>query len=163
VRRTILIIAMTALLPWTAAGGPGAVETRIGRATAVDGDTIELHGERIRLFGIDAPEARQSCARANGEPYRCGQVAAFALADRIADKTVRCDPRERDRHGRAVATCHVDEMDVAEWMVAQGLALDWPRYSGGRYAAAQAVARGQKRGMWQGMFQPPWDWRRGGG
>jgi endonuclease YncB( thermonuclease family) len=53
-----------------------------GRASIIDGDTIEIPGQRIRLFGIDAPESRQTC-EANGPTYRCGQQAALGLAEPV--------------------------------------------------------------------------------
>ena len=70
----------------------------IGVASVVDGDTIEIHGTRIRLFGIDAPESSQLCVRPTGERWRCGQQASFALADRIGHATVSCQPRDLDRY-----------------------------------------------------------------
>jgi endonuclease YncB( thermonuclease family) len=89
----------------------------IGIASVVDGDTIDIHGERIRLAGIDAPETSQLCEDASGRPYRRGQRAALALADRISRKTVRCEGKTRDRHGRLVAVCYLGEEDLDAWMV----------------------------------------------
>ena len=58
-----------------------AAEEIIGRASVIDGDTIEIHGTRIRLFAIDAVESRQSCTTFGGQHWSCGRQAAFALAD----------------------------------------------------------------------------------
>ena len=69
----------------------------VGRASVIDGDTLEVRGTRIRLHGIDAPESGQTCKDTAGQDYRCGQTAALALADRIGQGTVTCDPRETDR------------------------------------------------------------------
>jgi endonuclease YncB( thermonuclease family) len=74
-----------------------AQDSIVGIASVIDGDTIEIHGQRIRLFGIDAPESSQLCVRPTGERWRCGQRASFALADRIGRATVRCEPRDVDR------------------------------------------------------------------
>jgi endonuclease YncB( thermonuclease family) len=71
----------------------------------IDGDTIEIHGQGIRLHGIDTPEDGQTCDDASGKPYRCGQVAALALADKIGAGTVACEQRDTDRYGRIVAVC----------------------------------------------------------
>lgn len=142
----------------------------IGRATVIDGDTIEIHGQRIRLWGIDAPERRQTCTR-GGETYRCGQEAATYLGDLIGQNTVRCAPRGRpDRYRRIVATCSISpgpcldrgcatRIDLAETLVADGRALDYPRYSQRAYATLQADAQRHRRGLWAGTFQSPWAWR----
>ncbi len=91
----------------------------------IDGDTLEIHGQRIRLHGIDAPESRQIC-RLDGKPWQCGKDAANALADKIGRRTVACEELDRDRYRRIVAKCTVAGEDLGEWMVSQGLALASP-------------------------------------
>lgn len=130
-----------------------------GRATVIDADTIEIHGHRIRLNGIDAPESDQLCAGADGKSYRCGQKASLALADYLAARTVDCIDTDERTYKRIVAVCSVAGVDLADWLVRSGWALDWPRYSGGSYADAQADARREKRGIWAGGFNRPWDYR----
>src|SRR4249919_2235646 len=95
----------------------------IGVVSVIDGDTIEIHGQRIRLFGIDAPESSQLCIRASGERWRCGQQASFVLADRIGRASVNCRPRDLDRYGRVVAVCFKGNEDLNRWMVANGWAV----------------------------------------
>ena len=131
----------------------------IGVASVIDADTIEIHGQRIRLHGIDAPEGGQVCLDAAGQKWRCGQRAALALQDLIGRRTVACDERDVDRYGRIVGRCLVDDLDINEWLVAQGLALAYRRYSGD-YVAAEDEARAAGRGMWAGSIEPPWEWRR---
>lgn len=131
----------------------------VGRATVVDGDTLEVRGQRIRLWGIDAPESRQTCERA-GQTYRCGQEAANRLSARLGARTVSCTPRGRpDRYGRIVARCVVQGVDLGAWLVSEGLALDYPRFSGGTHSGAERGARQARRGVWAGEFQRPWEWR----
>jgi endonuclease YncB( thermonuclease family) len=145
----------------------------VGRASVIDGDTLEIRGQRIRLWGIDAPEGRQTCMRA-GETYRCGTDAANYLDTLIADRPVNCRSKGRpDRYGRVVATCQVMETgcergadvcvvstDLNASMVLGGHALDYAQFSRGAYAEQQADARARRRGVWAGDFQLPWDWRR---
>lgn len=138
--------------------GP-AVADVTGRASVIDGDTLEIRGERVRLWGVDAPESRQTCRDAAGRDYRCGQIAANALSQWIGHRSVVCRERERDRYGRAVSSCTVGGRDVAGWLALNGHAIDYGRYSGGRYAGAEAKARAGKLGMWAGSFQKPWEWR----
>lgn len=70
-----------------------------------------------------------------------------------------CAAVAHDQYGRTVAACAVDGIDLGDWLVGHGLALDWPHYSHGRYGAAQHAAQGAQRGIWSGSFVQPWDYR----
>ena len=130
-----------------------------GIASVIDGDTIEIHGRRIRLHGIDAPESRQQCER-DGKRWACGKDAAFALADLIDRKPVSCDQRDTDRYGRIVAVCRLGNIDLNGWLVSQGYALAYRRYSRD-YVDEEDEARQARAGIWAGEFVAPWDWRQG--
>lgn len=132
-----------------------------GVASVVDGDTIEIHGQRIRFNGIDAPESKQYCDDAKGFEYPCGRRSAEALdAFLAASRPVQCTFVTWDRYHRFVGDCRrADGASVAAWMVEHGQALDWPRYSHGAYAEQQAKAEAAKLGIWVGAFQAPWEWR----
>ncbi|MCY4153555.1 MAG: thermonuclease family protein [Aestuariivita sp.] len=131
-----------------------------GIARVIDGDTLELNGAVIRLHGIDAPEADQTCGDRKGAPYRCGRVATQALIEWIGDQPIRCGTRNRDQYGRWIAVCTLADMDLNARLVRNGHALAYRRFSRD-YVAAEDEAREQNQGMWAGTFTPPWDWRRG--
>jgi endonuclease YncB( thermonuclease family) len=141
--------------PVAAATSAGALA---GRSSVIDGDTLEIRGARVRLVGIDAPESGQSCQDAAGQPWRCGQQAALALADRIGSATVACEGEELDRYGRLLAVCRARGEDLGGWLVYEGLALAYRRYSE-VYVGQENAARAARRGVWAGTFVPPWDWR----
>ncbi|MER9910888.1 excalibur calcium-binding domain-containing protein [Mesorhizobium sp. M0050] len=136
-------------------------EAITGVASVIDGDTIEVHGQRIRFNGIDAPESRQYCDDAKGFEYPCGRRSAEALDNFLAaSRPVHCTFVTWDRYHRFVGDCQRgDGANVAAWMVEHGQAIDWPRYSHGAYAPQQAKAKAAKLGLWVGNFQAPWDWR----
>jgi endonuclease YncB( thermonuclease family) len=129
-----------------------------GRASVVDGDTIEIQGTRIRLHGIDAPEGGQVCQIAD-EAYRCGQRAALVLSDHLGSRMVRCIQIDVDQWGRSVAKCSVGGQDIGARMVEKGWAVAYRRYSGD-YIAHEERARSQQRGLWAGTFDEPERWRR---
>ncbi|MCY4496955.1 MAG: thermonuclease family protein [Rhodospirillaceae bacterium] len=130
-----------------------------GWAEAIDGDTIVVAGTRIRLFGIDAPERLQVC-QAGGELWLCGGLAKLRLQERLSGHTVVCEERDRDRHGRIVAVCRAGGEDLNAWMVSQGWALAYRKYSEA-YVDEEARAESARAGVWRGEFVPPWDWRGG--
>ena len=131
----------------------------IGQASVIDGDTLDIHGTRIRLWGVDAPETSQLCRGEDSLQYRCGAKAANDLDAFIAERPVNCVLISLDRYGRTVTTCSVGGADLGDWLVRNGLALDWPQYSKRKYGSAQGDAEQAGRGMWAGSFVEPWLFR----
>lgn len=140
--------------------------TVVGRASVIDGDTLEIRDRRIRLWGVDAPEGGQTCGAADGTAWRCGQAAANRLDAHLEGRTVSCFEQDTDRYGRMVARCEVGGEDLGAWLVRQGLAVRYARYAGNAYRAEEAADRRERAGVWAGPFTPPDEWRRqrrGGG
>jgi endonuclease YncB( thermonuclease family) len=148
-----------ALLLLCTSSAPAISADLTGQASVIDGDTLEIHGTRIRLWGIDAPESTQLCRGEDSLQYRCGANAANDLDAFISRRPVTCTPISFDQYGRTVANCSVAGIDLGDWLVRNGLALDWPRYSKGRYGAAQREAEHAERGIWAGSFVEPWLYR----
>lgn len=132
----------------------------VGRSSVIDADTLEIHGTKIRLEGIDAPESRQRCGE-EGIEWPCGQQASLALSDWVADRPVTCHPKGNDRYGRTLARCFVGNDDMQGWLVSNGWALAYRTYSKD-YVAAEEHAQATKAGVWRGEFTPPWEWRKSG-
>lgn len=134
-----------------------------GRAQIVDADTIRVEGspKDIRLFGIDAPERSQLCTEVDGKRFLCGSRAAQALAEILGrNPRVTCRIEDVDRHGRLVSTCRSSGFDISAELVRRGWAVDYTKYSRGRYEAEEEAAREARLGLWGTRdFEMPWDWR----
>ena len=154
------VVLLLACAPERGREKPAPAPEVAGRATVIDGDTIEISGQRIRLAGIDAPESRQSCGP-RAETWPCGRRAAMALADRVGTRTVRCAQQGKDRYRRLIAVCRAGGEDLSAWMVEEGWAMAYRRYSKS-YVTAEDEARMSGRGIWQGPFIPPWEYRKRG-
>ena len=95
-----------------------------GPAYVTDGDGLRIKGAELRLFGVDAPEANH--------PF--GKKSKFALLGLCKGQEVMAIAAETDHYGRLVARCFLsDGRDLSAEMVKLGLALDWPKFSGGMY------------------------------
>ena len=129
-----------------------------GYAEVVDGDTLLLDGNRIRLFGIDAPEREQMCVGSSS--IRCGDLATNELDRLVGGTSIRCVVEDLDSYGRLVSTCYSGNDDLNGAMVRSGLAVAY-RYFTDRYVEAELLARREGRGLWGTRFVMPWDWRRG--
>jgi endonuclease YncB( thermonuclease family) len=158
-RTAILWSAIIATIILAAPARDADADDLTGRASFIDGDTLKIHGTRIRLWGIDAPESSQLCRGDDSLPYRCGAKAANDLDAFIASRPVSCLPISLDRHGRTVATCAVGDADLGDWLAQNGMALDWPKYSKRKYNAAQRDAEQAGRGIWKGSYVEPWLYR----
>ena len=139
--------------------GPVAAATLTGNADIVDGDTIKVGGIPVRLYGIDAPEGRQTCQR-DAKTYACGKQATKTLATLIAGQSVQCEIIGRDDYARALGVCMVGDVELNRTMVRNGWALAFVKYSD-RYATDQIAAEAAKAGLWAGSFVKPWEWRLG--
>lgn len=132
--------------------------TLSGTPRIIDGDTIGIGNIRIRLHGIDAPEAKQTCT-AGDKQWPCGREATKALTEIIADRSVSCNRRDVDRYGRIVAVCRIGHVDLNAWMVGNGWAVAYRRFSMD-YVRDENEAKEARKGMWRDEFMLPWDWRR---
>jgi endonuclease YncB( thermonuclease family) len=130
----------------------------LGVASVIDGDTIALGGAHIRLEGIDAPEAGQTCGTPARGNWACGTAAGRALARLIEGKQLRCEPRGLDKYGRTLGVCFLGTQDVNAWMVRQGHAWAFVKYSTS-YVREEAQARAERAGIWQGAATPAWEYR----
>lgn len=151
--------ALLFFLAMMAAAGASA-QPIVGQPTVVDGDTLIVQEQRVRLWGIDAPEAQQSCVGANGK-FQCGTEATRYMQGLVAGNgPATCSIKTIDRYKRPVAVCLIQGRDLGAAMVLAGWALAFVRYSND-YVGAEADARQARRGMWAGSFEAPWEWRAG--
>jgi endonuclease YncB( thermonuclease family) len=156
--RRAALVAAIGVAVLAAAAGPalrllGGSPTWIGPASVIDGDTIEIERQRIRLHGIDAPGSDKVCER-DGRPWHCGAEAAAALRARIRGHVLTCREIDRDRYGRSVARCRAGGQSVNAWIVREGYAVAYLRYSFA-YLPEQIGAWWHGRGLWAGRFEHP--------
>ena len=136
----------------------GVIDLASESMQVIDGDSLRRGETDIRLYGIDAPEYRQSCRDKHGTEYSCGKQSANALRGLVKGQDVSCSSVETDRYGRAVAVCKIGDLDINGEMVRLGWAVAYSRHSAS-YLRAEAEAKKAKRGIWAGTFEKPEDYR----
>ncbi len=136
---------------------PASAQVIQGTATAIDGDTIDMTGTRIRLAHIDAPEALQTCDRA-GDNWACGEDATEALTSILDGQPVSCTVINTDVYGLQVAVCQTRVFTLGREMVRRGMAvaLDDAPYE---YGEAAGIAQRMNYGLWASTFDLPAEWR----
>src|SRR4051812_6032193 len=122
--------------------------------TVTDGDTIKQNGVTYRLWGIDAPEAKQVCP----DGWPAGSLATTRLKELTAGRSIVCQEKDRDRYGRIVAICRVSGEDLGAILVREGLAWAFMRYSSD-YVGAERQAKAAKLGVHAHGCEPAWEWR----
>lgn len=129
-----------------------------GVARVINGDTLEIKGRSLRIFAIDAPEANQTCADSRGRAYSCGKEAARWLKSWISGQELECRVMQKDANGNLVGICSLGDYDIGAALVNAGWAVSYTEISD-IYFPYELQAQKDGRGLWQGQFYKPWDWR----
>ena len=132
-----------------------------GYAKVIDGDTLVLSKKKIRLFGIDAPEIKQKCNKGfyQGESYLCGVYSKKRLINKLDNKKINCKIITVDRYRRLIGICYLKNEDINEWMVANGYAIAYRKFSK-KYVLSENKAKEKFKGIWSGYFLDPEKWRK---
>ena len=131
----------------------------------IDGDTIEINGEKIRFSGIDAPESnyrgKKQVCYLNEKKVFCGELSTEKLKEKIGNNSITCErEKDKDLNGRTLAECFVNSESLSKFMVRNGYAFDYTRYSKKKYAKDEEYAKTNKLGIWTMKFEYPWEWRK---
>ena len=145
-------------------------EEMSGIPKIIDGDTVHINDNKFRLEGIDAPEMRQKCKKESlkissiigftfYKDYSCGKVSKEKLISKIKGSEIKCIFTTKDRYKRYIATCYKGKINFNQWMVRNGHAIAYRRYSK-KYVLDEDFAKENKLGLWQGKFMNPEKWRK---
>jgi len=138
-----------------------------GYAKIIDGDTIKINNNKIRLHGIDAPEKKQICKKpyltigifSFTKNYLCGQVSTNKLIKKINNQFIKCKIKGVDKYNRLIGECYKRNENLNSWLVSNGYAVAYRKYSK-KYISEEINAKNNKLGIWQGKFEMPWNFRR---
>ena len=129
-----------------------------GDAKVIDGDTIHIGNNKIRLHGIDAPEKNQKCVF-NNKDWECGKNSTLALREMIENSPVICRINDVDRYKRYIAVCFSNKKSLNKMMVKNGWAIAY-RYYSKDYIDEEFIAKRKKLGIWRGTFEEPYIYRK---
>ena len=138
-----------------------------GNAQIIDGDTIKINSKKIRLYGIDAPEFKQTCKKTFltiifftfTKDYPCGKISTENLKKKINNNIITCKILDTDRYKRLIGECFKRNLNLNSWLVSNGHAVAYRKYSK-KYISYEINAKNNKLGIWQGKFEMPWEYRR---
>ncbi len=130
-----------------------------GPVRVVNGDTLIMYGNYFKLYGIDAPESNQTCANRSGRSYNCGREAAMWLKSWIGENELECHVIRQNTKGDMEGTCSYGPYDLGAALVNAGWAVANVNVTD-IYYPYEMQAQENKRGLWQGQFYMPWDWRK---
>ena len=138
-----------------------------GNAQIIDGDTIKINSKKIRLHGIDAPEFNQMCKKPYltiifftfTKDYPCGKISTQKLQKKINNKVITCKILDIDKYKRLIGECYKRNLNLNSWLVSNGYAVAYRKYSK-KYISNEINAKNEKKGIWQGKFEMPWEFRR---
>jgi len=130
-----------------------------GPARVVDGDTLWIGETKIGLYGIDAPELKQTCTTRKGKVQHCGRLSMQHLVRLVRGQDVSCKDKTQNSDGRLMAVCRLGPFNLNEQMVIDGWALA-DRQDGKNYQRAETFAKARREGIWRSTFDAPWDWRK---
>ena len=136
-----------------------------GKAKIIDGDTLKINKKKIRFSGIDAPESyffgkKQLCIINNIE-IQCGKLSKEKLIEKIGNQVVDCKiEKNKDQFSRLIGECFLKNKSLSVFMVKNGYAIDYPKYSNGKFRKYQIYAKNLSLGLWQMQFEYPWIWRK---
>lgn len=142
---------------WLAAVPAVQAQDFSGVARAVDGDSMVVGPRRVRIFGIDAPEYRQTC-RIGWSNWSCGADAAAAMRSLVDGRQLQCTSVDRDVYGRTVATCRESGVDIAAAMLDKGLAIALDN-APDAYLARAGQSKAKRAGIWASEFETPATYR----
>tara|TARA_B100000700_G_scaffold320111_1_gene416746 strand:+ start:1291 stop:1785 length:495 start_codon:yes stop_codon:yes gene_type:complete len=130
----------------------------IGKAKVIDGDTIHIGKNKIRLHGIDAPEIKQTC-KVKNVAWNCGIESEKALKNLIIEKKVKCKIVDKDQYNRLIGICYVKNKNINQYLVQNGWAIAY-RYYSLDYVSNEEFAKKNKIGIWKGSFEEPYLFRK---
>jgi endonuclease YncB( thermonuclease family) len=132
-----------------------------GKASVIDGDSIKVGKNEVRLFGLDAPEYKQNCFDEKNQEYACGLMSRAFLVSLAHKKEVKCIYAKKDKYDRFLGKCFVGEISINEELVKNGMAVIYNfTESDEKMDALEIEAKKQKLGIWRGAFQMPKEYRK---
>jgi len=152
-KKVILVISVSLLIFFLIFNQVKSQDLRV-----VDGDTIDLNGEKIRFTGIDTPELKQTCIK-EGVIDPCGVIAKEILIEKISDHKVECVSEGKDQYKRTLAECFVNGESLSIYLVRSGYAFAYRRYSK-KFVKDEDYAKANQIGMWAMKFDYPWEYRK---